>query len=94
MSSNPIQHVSGALATQRDCVITTRTHSFTAASTITDAATFAIMGAPIAGTNATITNAYSLWSQAGKIRFQGLPTSAAGLQAGDLWNNAGVLNIV
>lgn len=28
------------------------------------------------------------------VNFQNLPTSATGLVSGDLWNNAGVLNIV
>jgi hypothetical protein len=29
-----------------------------------------------------------------KLKVSGLPTSATGLTAGDIWNNAGVLNIV
>jgi hypothetical protein len=33
-------------------------------------------------------------SGASKLRVVGLPTSAAGLSSGDVWNNAGVLNIV
>ena len=47
------------------------TYAFTGASTMTTAATLAIEAAPIAGTNATITNAYSLWVQAGAVRFDG-----------------------
>jgi hypothetical protein len=31
---------------------------------------------------------------AGRVNMAGLPTSSAGLVAGDLWNNAGVLSIV
>lgn len=42
-----------------------------ATKTITNAATLAIVGAPIAGTNAAITNAYSLWVQAGITRLDG-----------------------
>ena len=30
----------------------------------------------------------------GRVRLSGLPTSATGLSAGDLWNNSGVINIV
>lgn len=94
MGSNGAHHAAGTIATNRDVLITARSHSFTSASTITDAATLAITAAPIAGTNATITNAYSLWSQAGKVRMQGLPTSSAGLQAGDLWVDTGAGNVV
>ena len=67
--SASIQHATGAITTQRDFVIDARTHAFVGASTITDSATLAITGAPIAGANATITNKYSLWSQAGQVRF-------------------------
>ena len=42
-----------------------------AASTTTNAATVYIAGAPAAGTNQTITNAYSLWVDAGKSQFDG-----------------------
>jgi hypothetical protein len=95
-SASSVQHASNtAIATNRDFVIKARSHRFvTATGTITDAGTLVITGPPIASTNAAITNAYSLWSQSGKVRFQGLPAAAAGLQAGDLWNNGGVLNIV
>lgn len=65
------QWATGAIATQRDFLIQRRTYSFLAASTITTAATFAINGAPIAGTNATITNSYALWIQGGISRFDG-----------------------
>lgn len=54
------QHATGALALQRDCRITPSTHAFVGASTLTDAYGAFIDGAPIAGTNATITNSYSL----------------------------------
>jgi len=58
----------GALTTQRAVRIKPPTYAFVGASTITNAATVAIEGAPIAGTNATLTNAYSLWVQAGTVR--------------------------
>jgi hypothetical protein len=61
----------GALATQRAMRIKPPTYAFGGASTITSAATFAVEGAPIAGANATITNAYALWVQAGGVRFDG-----------------------
>ena len=39
--------------------------------TTTDAASFYIAGAPIAGTNQTITNAYALWVDSGNVKFDG-----------------------
>lgn len=39
--------------------------------TVTNAATLTIMGAPAQGGSTTITNAYSLWVQAGKVRLDG-----------------------
>jgi hypothetical protein len=70
-STGALQHSTGALTTQRTHRFQQRTYSFVGASTITNAATVAIEGAPIAGTNATITNAYSLWVQAGESHFDG-----------------------
>lgn len=93
-ATNSIQHATGAIATQRDFLISARTHRFVGASTITDAGTLVVSGPPLAGTNATITNPYSLWSQSGRVRLQGLPTSSAGLQSGELWNDSGTLKIV
>lgn len=65
------QFSTGALTTQRECVIQAPTYAFVGASTITSAATLAITNAPQASTNATITNAYALWVQAGAVRFDG-----------------------
>jgi hypothetical protein len=59
----------GALTTQREMLVRKPTYAFLGASTITTAATLAIEGVPVAGSNATITNAYSLWTQAGTVRF-------------------------
>ncbi len=59
------QFATGALATERYALFTAPTISFVGASTLTNAATLAISNAPIAGTNATITNRYALWTQAG-----------------------------
>lgn len=72
-----VQFNTGALATQRAFRIQAPTYRFVGSSTITDAATFAVSGAPIAGTNATITNAYSIWSQGGNVRIDGMAASAA-----------------
>ena len=66
-----LQHATGALTTQRAAVFDAPTYSFVGASTITNAATVAINAAPTAGTFATITNAYALWVQAGRARFDG-----------------------
>ena len=57
----------GALTTQREVLITQPTYSFVGASTITDAATVGIAGAPIKSTNATITNTHALLIQAGAV---------------------------
>ncbi len=54
-------HSTGALTLQRDFRIKPNTHAFSGASTITDAATFAIDGPPLGGTNATITNASGIY---------------------------------
>lgn len=69
--SRTVNFATGALATQRAFRIEAPTYSFTAASVLTDAATVAITGAPIAGTNATITRPMALWVQAGLAQFDG-----------------------
>lgn len=71
-----VQFATGALATQRAFAINAPTYGFVGASTITDAATFYVAGPPIAGTNATITNPYSLWVNSGNVRLGGLGTGA------------------
>lgn len=63
-----VQFSTGALTTQRAMRIQAPTYSFVGASTITTASTLSISGAPVAGTNATITNAYSLYVESGPIR--------------------------
>ncbi len=69
--SATIQFATGALTTQRAFVIQAPTYGFVGASTITNAATLAISGAPITGTNATLTNSAALWVQAGDTRLDG-----------------------
>lgn len=66
-----VQLATGALATQRAALYRAPTYGFVGASVITDAATLAITGAPVAGTNATITRAYALWIESGRARFDG-----------------------
>lgn len=61
------QWATGALTTQREVLITQPTYSFVGASTITDAATVGIAGAPIQSTNATLTNTHGLLIQAGAV---------------------------
>lgn len=61
----------GSITNQRFWYMRAPTAAFASASTITTAATFAISGAPIAGTNATITNPYALWIGSGTSQFDG-----------------------
>ena len=75
-----VQFSSGNLATQRAFLIQAPTYSFTASSTLTDATTLAITGAPISGTYATTTNVYGLKIAGGDVRADGIaPTYAYGL---------------
>lgn len=64
-----LQHATGALTTQRTMVIDAMTYSFVGASTLTDAFTLQITGAPSAGANATITRAWG-FSVIGNTQFQ------------------------
>lgn len=66
------QWTAGNFSIQRENVFTAPTYSATGATTITGyAATVAIMGAPIAGTNMTIGNSYAMRVLAGTSRFDG-----------------------
>jgi len=58
------QWATGALATQREVLITQPAYSFVGASTITNAATLGIAGAPISNTNTSLTNTHALLIQA------------------------------
>jgi len=57
----------GTLALERAVRVGQPTYAFTAAHTITNAATVAIEGAPAKGANATITNTHALLIQAGAV---------------------------
>jgi hypothetical protein len=91
------QWATGAIATQREVLLQAPTYAFVGASVVTDCATLAISNAPQAGANATLTNAYSLWCQAGTSRFDGHVSlganvnlsCAAGSTAVDLSNATG-----
>lgn len=72
-----VQFSTGALTTQRAFVVQAPTYGFVGASTITTAATLAVSGPPVAGTNATITTAAALWIQAGNILTAGDITSTS-----------------
>lgn len=62
----------GALTDQRVIKVSAPTLAFVAASTVTNAATLYLNRAPIAGTNATITNSYAFWVDADTARFDGV----------------------
>jgi len=66
-----LQLATGALTTNRFWLFQAPTISAVGATAITNAATVAITGAPVAGTNVTITNKYALWVQAGISKFDG-----------------------
>lgn len=79
----------GNITTQRFFRITAPTANFASASTITTASTLSIGGAPVAGTNATITTAYALNVESGNSNFGG------GIRFGTTdGTNAGYLNFV
>ena len=61
------QWATGDFALQREVLITQPTYTFVGSSTITDAATLGIAGAPIRGTNALFSNTHALLIQAGAV---------------------------
>mgnify|MGYP001606601112 CR=1 FL=1 len=68
----------GALALQRAFRITQPTYDFTAASTLTTAATVAIAGAPTQGASASIVQSFALYFDGGAVTL----ASAAGMMTG------------
>lgn len=78
------QHATGALTLQREVVFGAPTYSFAGASTLTTAVNVDIAD-PVQGTNATITNNYSL--RAGNVLFTGI--IKAGSTPTTLTNSAG-----
>lgn len=65
----------GALTNARSVYCNAPTYAFASASTITQASTIAISGAPVPGTNATITRGYALLVESGGIGFGSTPSS-------------------
>ena len=91
-----VQWATGAITTQRAFVVQAPTYAFVGASVVTNAATLAITNAPVAGTNATLTNRWALWVQAGAVGFAAATTTNASINIphgaapttpinGDLW---------
>lgn len=72
-----VQFSTGAKAVQRAVYISAPTYSFVGASTITTAATLAVSGAPVAGTNAAITTPVALDVESGLLRVSASTTSGA-----------------
>lgn len=62
-----VQWATGALTTQRFALFRAPTIGFVGASTLTDTATVAITGAPVKGTNATLTRTHGLLIEAGAV---------------------------
>ena len=62
---------SGTIARRNSVNFEIPTFTSTNATTTTDAATLYIQGAPVGGTNLTVTNPYALWVDAGDARFDG-----------------------
>lgn len=68
-----------AVSTQREFCIEAPTYAFASATgTISDAATLYVSGAPIVGTNAAITRAYSLWTDDGDVRHDNIGVALGG----------------
>jgi len=80
-----VQFSTGAITTQRSVRIAAPTYSFVAASTITTAATVQIDGAPVAGTNATITNRTALRVLAGSTTAKGIVVQGASGQTANIF---------
>lgn len=76
-----VQRATGAVTTQRAVYLRRPTYSFVGASVITRAATLAIQGPPVAGTNATITTALALDIEAGNMACAGAGTFGGAVQA-------------
>lgn len=80
----------GALTNQRAVRIAAPTYAFAAASTITNASTLYVSDAPAAGANATITNNYALFVDAGRTRLGGAVICGDALDVAGAFALAGV----
>lgn len=83
----------GALTNQRAVRIAAPTLAFAGASTVTNASTLYINDAPQAGTNATITNAYALWVDAGTTRLDGAVVVGGAVGVGAAASAAAALEV-
>lgn len=79
-----VQWATGALTTQRFVRIQTPTLGFVGSSTVTNAVTMQIDGAPVAGTNATLSSAIAFKVLAGTASANGIIVQGASSQSGDL----------
>jgi hypothetical protein len=81
--------LSATPTTQQEVLFNAPTLAAGSATTVTNAATEVITGAPIAGTNVTITHPYAMWIEGGNVRMDGLlgvgtvsPLAAVDVQEG------------
>lgn len=77
-----VQFAAGNITDQRAIRIQAPTYSFASASTITNASTLSISGAPVAGTNATLTNRWALNVESGNSLFNGEVRVSSALRFG------------
>lgn len=84
----------GTLASRNYVSIGAGTFASANALTLTNSASFYIAGAPIAGTNTTITNAYSVFVDGGASRFDGLMSLGTGAFPTSLLHMGGNLSSV
>lgn len=76
VNQGTVTWAAGAITNQRCYNFRAPTLAFASASTVTSSATLYIDAAPVAGTNATITNPYSLWIDAGLPRIDSTSANA------------------
>lgn len=72
----------GTVTEQNSVLLKAPTYAFAGTNTMTTASTFTIDKAPVAGTNATITNPYAFWVKAGLSRLDGgltMTTAGSGI---------------
>ncbi len=86
----------GPLATQREFVFLAPTYNgdVAGALTMTNAATVYISGAPVQGTNITLSNTHALWVDAGNVRFDGTLNSTGGGALTGTWTDLGSVTTV
>lgn len=88
-----VQFATGAITSQRAMRIQAPTYGFVGASVVTDAATLAISGPPVAGTNATLTNKWALWVESGGVKLDSTITTVGTTGAVTINKPCGRVNI-